>query len=335
MIKTDVLVIGAGPVGLFSAFQCGMLKLDVHVIDALDFLGGQCAALYPEKPIYDIPAFPKIAAGDLIDSLVRQNDPFAPTYHLSQQVMSVEKTSDQTFFVTTSKNVTFETKVIFIAAGVGAFGPNRPPLENLSDFEGKSVFYHVNKQEIFRDKNVVVAGGGDSAVDWALSLASIAKKVTVVHRRNKFRAAPHSEDKLFELAEQGIIQMAIPYQLLFLEGDNGFLSHVGVESLEGETMRIDADFLLPFYGLSMDLGPILQWGLSFNKGAIAIDQSTCETNIPGIYAIGDVATYENKLKLILTGFSEAASAAHSARKKIFPEHVFHFEYSTTTGVPNK
>ena len=281
--STDVIIIGAGPVGLFAIFECGMMRLRCCVIDALDIPGGQCAALYPEKPIYDIPAHPKILGGELIDQLKCQAAPFKPVYYLGQQVLKLEKNANDLWQIETSLGQQIEAKAVLIAAGVGAFGPNRPPLEHLESFEEKSVFYYVKNREDFRGKNLVIAGGGDSAVDWALSLAEIAKKVTVVHRRSKFRAAPESEAKLQTLAKAGKIDLVVPFQLESLAGQDGVLERVTVKSFEGETREIQAEFLLPFYGLAMDLGPIAQWGLQLNTSHIQIDPKDCSTNIPGIY----------------------------------------------------
>lgn len=333
--QTDVVIIGAGPVGLFAVFECGMAKLNCHVIDAFEKIGGQCSALYPEKPIYDIAAYPSILAQDLVDQLQKQADPFKPVYHLNQQVTEVIQQNDQgtSWLVKTSLGTKINAKSIIIAAGVGAFGPNRPPLENIEKFEKNSVHYAVRQKEMYRDKNVVIAGGGDSAVDWALILKDIAKSVSVVHRRAKFRAAPDSEAKLNAAANNGEIQLVVPYQLSNLQGENGFLHAVEVATLEGQKKTLKADYLLPFFGLSMNLGPISNWGLALDHHHIAIDQATSATNLPGIYAIGDIATYPHKLKLILTGFAEAAQAAHAIRKHLFPNEVVHFEYSTTKGVP--
>ncbi|MEI8320815.1 MAG: NAD(P)/FAD-dependent oxidoreductase [Alphaproteobacteria bacterium] len=329
---TDVTIIGAGPVGLFAIFECGMMKLKTHVIDALPEVGGQCVALYPEKPIYDIPAHPKILAGELIDNLKAQAAPFSPVYHLNQQVVSLQPVENQ-WEITTSTGKIVRSKIVIIAAGVGAFGPNRPPLENIESFENKSVFYHVRNMENFRGKKVVIAGGGDSAIDWALNLAPIAERVTVVHRRPKFKAAPDSVGQLHELASQGALDLAIPFQLADLDGENGVLRQVIVSDLEGERKAIDADYLLAFFGLSMNLGPIATWGLTLDKSHIVVDPATCQTSEAGIFAIGDIASYPHKQKLILTGFAEAAQAAHQARSIVYPGEVFHFEYSTSKGLP--
>ena len=329
---TDIAIIGAGPVGLFAVFECGMLKMRTAVIDALDIAGGQCAALYPEKPIYDIPGYPRIDAMALIDRLQEQAAPFKPEYHLGQQVEAVEAIGEG-WRLTTSAGMRIEARCIFIAAGVGAFGPNRPPLPGIEQYEGKSVFYLVKRRDDFRGKRVVIAGGGDSAVDWALSLSDVADQVMVVHRRPKFRAAPESVARMEALAAEGRIEFVIPYQLAALEGEGGQLRAVIVKTLEGEERRLDADVLLPFYGLAMSLGPIAEWGLHLDRSHIHVDPATCEASTPGIFAIGDIATYHRKLKLILTGFAEAASAAHAIHPLAHPGEVLHFEYSTTSGVP--
>lgn len=331
--QTDVVVIGAGPVGLFSIFECGMMGLKCHMVDTLEMVGGQCTALYPEKPIYDIPAFPKVLAGDLIENLKAQIAPFHPMYHLGQQVVSLEKTDEDLWLVRTSTGTTLLAKAILIAAGVGSFGPNRPPLEGIEEFEGRSIFYYIKNREDFRGSRLVIAGGGDSAVDWAISLSELAEKVTVVHRRPKFRAAPETESQLKRLAEEGVIDLVIPFQLEGLQGEEGRLKAVVVKSLEGAVKEIPADVLLPFYGLSMNLGPIAQWNLQLEGNHIKVDPKDCSTSIPGIFAIGDIAAYPHKLKLILTGFAEAAQAAHAIRSYVHPREVYHFEYSTTSGVP--
>lgn len=331
--KTDVVIIGAGPVGLFAIFECGMMGLRCHVVDTLEMVGGQCTALYPEKPIYDIPGFPKVSAADLIENLKIQAEPFQPVYHLGQQVVSLEKTPENQWLVQTSTGTSLLAKAVLIAGGVGSFGPNRPPLEGIEDYEGKSVFYYIKNREAFRGARLVIAGGGDSAVDWAISLSEVAEKVTVVHRRPKFRAAPESESQLKRLGEEGIIDLAIPFQLEGLVGGDGNLKAVIVKSLDGVVKEIPTDILLPFYGLSMNLGPIADWGLHLDINHITIDPKDCSTNLPGIFAIGDIATYSHKLKLILTGFAEAAQAAHAIRSYIHPDAVYHFEYSTTSGVP--
>lgn len=330
--ETDVVIIGAGPVGLFAIFECGMLRMRCHVVDALDMAGGQCAALYPEKPIYDIPGHPKIDAADLVDRLVEQAAPFHPTYHLGQQVTVLVPEGDR-FRVETSAGTRILARAVIVAAGVGAFGPNRPPLDGIEAYEGQSVFYMVKRREDLRGKRVVIAGGGDSAVDWALALAGIADQIMVVHRRPKFRAAPESAARLDALAKQGEIELVVPYQLSGLAGSDGRLTGVDVATLDGQVRRLDADVLLPFFGLAMNLGPIAEWGLDLEHSHIAVRPETCASSIPGIHAIGDIATYPGKLKLILSGFAEAAAAAHAIRDRVFPGEVHHFEYSTTQGVP--
>lgn len=332
--ETDIVIIGAGPVGLFAAFEAGMLKMKAHIVDTLEAVGGQCTALYPEKPIYDIPGYPSIAAGELIDKLKEQAAPFAPTYHLGQQVNAITKLATGHWQLTTSTGTVLTCKAVVIAAGCGAFGPNRPPLDHLGEYEGKSVFYLVARREDFRGKKVVIAGGGDSAVDWAISLSEITEKLYVIHRRPKFRCAPESAAKLEALAKAGKIEMVIPYQLARLEGDNGRLSSVVVATMEGEERALEANVLLPFFGLAMELGPIAEWGLNLDQNHITVHPATCETSVPGIFAIGDIAKYEGKLKLILSGFAEAARAAHSAYPLAHPGEALHFEYSTTSGVPD-
>lgn len=334
MHETDVIIIGAGPVGLFSVFQCGMMRLKCHVIDALDHVGGQCEALYPEKPIYDIPAHPLITGHDLVENLKQQIEPFKAQYHLSQQVMGLELMDNKVWKVTTSTGTLIHAKVIIIAAGVGAFGPNRPPLPGINTYEKTSIFYTIRRKDYFKNKRVAIAGGGDSAVDWALVLSSIASKVYVVHRRSKFRAAPESIRLLHEKAQGGLIELVTPYQLTGLEGDGTTLSGLTVSTLSGDTRTLNIDYLLPFFGLSVDLGPISSWGLSLDKNHIIVDPCTNQTSIPGIFAVGDTATYNHKLKLILVGFAEAAQAAHQARSYIYPDQVWHFEHSTTQGLPN-
>jgi thioredoxin reductase (NADPH) len=332
--QTDVVIVGAGPVGLFAVFECGMVRLNCHVVDVLDDVGGQCTALYPEKPIYDIPGFPRVAAAELIVRLRAQAAPFKPVYHLGEQVQALEQQTGGFWRLTTSKGTVIQARAVIVAAGVGAFGPNRPPLPGIEAYEGKSVFYYVTHRENFRGKKIVIAGGGDTAVDWALSLSEVASHVSVIHRRDKFRAAPESEAKLKALAKAGKIDLVVPYQLQGLDGAGGQLTAVTVENLDGGTKKIEADVLLPFFGLSMSLGPIADWSLALERNQIVVDPATSATSKSGIFAVGDVVAYPGKLKLILTGFSEVAIAARSAYALIHPETPLHFEYSTTSGVPD-
>jgi thioredoxin reductase (NADPH) len=330
---TDVAIIGAGPVGLFAAFECNMLKLSCTLIDALDAVGGQCTALYPEKPIYDIPAHPAIEAGDLIANLERQIAPFAVPRILGARVETLTGQAGA-FTLVTDQGEHIHAKAVIIAAGAGAFGPNRPPLDGLAAYEATgAVQYYVRRREDFRGKRVVIAGGGDSAVDWALALRGIAASVQVVHRRAKFRAAPETASQLDDAATSGEVELVIPYQLHALHGAAGQLTEVEVADLDGATRRLPADVLLPFFGLSMDLGPIAAWGLDQSHSHISVTPATCETSTRGIFAIGDVATYPGKLKLILQGFSEGAMAAHAIHPIIHPDTALHFEYSTSKGVP--
>jgi len=332
-MQTDIVIIGAGPVGIFSAFQAGMLGMKSCIVDALDVPGGQCSALYPEKPIYDIPAYPETFAQDLISNLVKQASPFDPVYLMSRQVTGL-KSTDNGFELITSKGDIIKAKAVIIAAGAGSFGPNRPPLENIELYEGKSVFYSVTRQDEFAGKKIVIAGGGDSAIDWAISLSSIAQ-VSLVHRRAKFRAAPASIQKIHELAEIGKIELVTNFQLAELNGEEGTLKEIIVADLDGNKKYLKADILLPFFGLSQNLGPILEFGLDVKGHYIKSDYPHFETNIPGVYAVGDIATYPGKLKLILTGFAEVAAALHHAYARVFDGKALHFEYSTMKGVDKK
>lgn len=331
--KTDIAVIGAGPVGLFAAFQCGMLGMSCTVIDALPDLGGQCSALYPEKPIYDIAGLPNVKAGVLIDNLIQQAQPFNPEYILGGQVISLNRDQSGIFHLVTDKGREVRAKAVFIAAGPGAFGPNRPPLDNIEEFEYKSLHYMVRNPCCFDDQTIIIAGGGDSALDWVNALAERAKKTYLLHRRDKFRAAPASVSQMEALAKAGKIEKLIPFQLKGLQGKEGALNSVQIADLEGNQRDITCDHLLCFYGLNQNLGPIREWELDIEGYHIKIDPTTAATNKDGIYAIGDVATYPNKLKLISTGFAEAAQAAHHAYNIVNPGKALHFEYSTTKGLP--
>jgi thioredoxin reductase (NADPH) len=333
-ISTDVAIVGAGPAGLFAVFECGMLKMRAVLIDTLADVGGQCSALYPEKPIYDIPAHPGIEAGALIGQLEAQIAPFAAPRLLGRRVETLSGEAGA-FMLTTDRGDRVEAKAVIIAAGAGAFGPNRPPLEGLAAFEAAgAVQYFVKSREALRGKRVVIAGGGDSAVDWALALADIAARVSVVHRRAKFRAAPQSAAALDAAAAAGRLDLVIPYQLHALHGAAGRLESVEVADLDGATMHVPADVLLPFFGLAMELGPIAEWGLDLAQHHLRVDPATMATSTPGIFAIGDIVTYPGKLKLILQGFSEGAVAAHAIHPIVHPDQALHFEYSTSKGVPS-
>ncbi len=332
--ETDIVIIGAGPVGLFAVFEAGMLGMRAVVVDALDGPGGQCSALYPEKPIYDIPGYPRIEAQALIDRLAEQAAPFHPDYRLGRQVTALTSAGDGRWQVETSAGDRITARAVIVAAGCGAFGPNRPPLDGIDAFEaGRTVHYYVRRREDYRAKRIVIAGGGDSAVDWALSLSEVAASVAVVHRRDRFRAAPESERRLKELVAAGRIDLVVPYQLDALEGQGGQLEAVIVRDLDGNARRLEADVLLPFFGLAMTLGPIADFGLNLERNHIAVAPTTMATSADGVFAVGDIATYPGKLKLILTGFAEAAQAAHAIHPLVHPGQALHFEYSTTRGVP--
>lgn len=331
---TDVVIIGAGPVGLFGVFECGMLKMKCHVVDTLDAIGGQCTALYPEKPIYDIPGFPRVDAGELIERLAEQAAPFRPVYHLGQTVNEVRDLDDGTLAVVLSSGACLVARAVIIAGGGGTLGPNKPPLLGITGYEGRHVIYRVTRTDDLRGRRVVVAGGGDSAVDWALALAGIADQVMLVHRRAKFRAAPASVDALHAAERAGRLQLVTPYQLHALEGDGRVLRGVTVRSEAGESRLIDADVLLALFGIATELGPIAHWGLSLEHQQIRVQPGTSETSRPGVYAAGDIAAYPGKLKLILTGFAEIAAAAHHIYPRVHPGEILHFEHSTSTGIPS-
>ena len=330
-INTDVLIVGAGPVGLFTVFELGQLGMKCCVVDSLQEIGGQCTALYPDKPIYDIPAFSSITANQLIKNIKKQIDPFDPVILTNQKVETLEK-YDGIFEVTTSNKNLIRSKCIIIAAGNGAFGPNKPPLQNIESYENKTVFYHIKDKSIFKKKKVAIAGGGDSAVDWAIELSDECEKIYFIHRRTKLRAAPSNVEMLYDLEKKRKIEMIIPYQLDLINGSNGIIENIVVKDLENNQKKLNVDFFLPFFGLSTNLGPIKDWEIELEKNIVKVDQETCETTLKGIFAIGDVCTYPGKLKLILTGFSEAAIASHNCFKRINPEKVLHFEYLTTKGI---
>lgn len=331
-ITADIAIIGAGPSGLFSAFESGMVGYNSVIIDSLPHIGGQCTALYPEKPIYDIPAYPSILGGDLIEQLETQIKPFNPHYILGETVEQLSG-SLGAFTLITNRTRIINAKAIIIAGGAGSFGPNRPPLDGIEDCEGISVFYSVRKKQDFTGKRIMIAGGGDSAVDWANALVGTADEIHLVHRRDKFRAADASLDALKKNIDNGKIQLHTPFQLNCIHAKNGQIHSIDIADLDGSVKRIDTDVLLPFFGLATSLGPIQSWGLNLNHHTITIDPRTAATSIKGIYAVGDIAHYEHKLKLILNGFAEAAQAAHSAKRDLTGDTDSHFEYSTTKGVP--
>jgi thioredoxin reductase (NADPH) len=328
-IKTDALIIGAGPVGLFAVFELGLLDIKCQLIDILDKVGGQCAELYPEKPIYDIPGFPIVTAQGLVDGLMKQSAPFNPAIHLNEMVESIEKIGDPLFRVTTNAGQIFEAKVIVIAAGGGSFQPKRPPIPGIEAYEKKSVHYAVRRMEDFRGKRVLIAGGGDSALDWTLNLAPIAGHLTLLHRRSEFRAAPDSVNKMMSLVGEGKIDFVMG-QASSVEGNDGQVSKVIVKRNDGSNFEIACDAILPFFGLTMKLGPIANWGLRLNEELIPVDTEAFETSEKAIFAIGDINTYPGKLKLILSGFHEAALMARRAQAYVYPDKKFVFQYTTSS-----
>jgi thioredoxin reductase (NADPH) len=328
-IKTDAVIIGAGPIGLFAVFELGLLDLKAHVVDILPKPGGQCAELYPEKPIYDIPGWPVITGEGLVENLLTQIKPFSPHFHLGERVESLTRQKDGNFWLATDAGTVIEAKVVVVAAGGGSFESKRPPLAGLEDYEGKSVFYLVRRIEDFRGKRIVVAGGGDSALDWTLNLAPVAKSLVLLHRRDQFRAAPDSVLKMKALAAEGKIKFELG-QLHALEGAGGKLARVIARRDDNSTFPIEADVMLPFFGLTMKLGPVANWGLKLEDGLIAVDTEKFQTSAPGIFAIGDINTYPGKLKLILSGFHEAALMAQAAARVVDPGKRIVFQYTTTS-----
>ena len=328
LFKTDVVIIGAGPVGLFAVFELGLLDIKCHLIDILDEVGGQCSELYPEKPIYDIPAIPVCTGQELTDKLMTQIEPFDPKFHLGQMAESISKKEDGTWTVQTDLGTIIKAKVIVIAAGGGSFVPKKPPLKGLEEFEGKSVFYSVRKMEDFRNKNILIAGGGDSALDWTVNLHPLAKKLTLLHRRDDFRAAPDTINKMRKLVADDEMHLEIA-QLKELHGKNGVLKSVAVKGEAGE-YDIECDRLLAFYGLTMKLGPVANFGINLDRNLIPVDTAKFETDVDGIFAIGDINTYPGKLKLILSGFHEAALMAQQAFRYVHPERKLRFQYTTSS-----
>ncbi len=334
MIKTDILIIGAGPTGLFTVFEAGLLKLKCHLIDALPQTGGQCSEIYPKKPIYDIPAFPEVLAGTLVDNLMEQIKPFEAGYTLGERAETLDKQEDGSFIVTTNKGTKHHAPVVVIAGGLGSFEPRKPLIPNIIDYEDKGVNYFIKDPEVYRDKKVVISGGGDSALDWAIFLADVASEVSLVHRRNEFRGALDSVEKARELAKLGKIQLHTEAEVIGVAGD-GKIESVTIkhnDAEKGQTV-LEVDNFIPLFGLSPKLGPIGNWGLEIEKNAIKVNNAKdYQTNIPGVFAIGDVNTYEGKLKLILSGFHEAAIMCQFAYQIINPGKRYVMKYTTVGGV---
>lgn len=333
MIKTDILIIGAGPTGLFTVFEAGLLQLKCHLIDALPQAGGQCAEIYPKKPIYDIPGFPEVLAGELVDNLMGQIKPFQPGFTLGERAQTIEKLEDDTFLVTTNKGTQHNAPIVAIAGGLGSFEPRKPQLENLSKYEDKGVAYMIREPEVYRNKKVLIAGGGDSALDWSIFLADVAAEVTLVHRRYEFRGAMDSVEKVQQLKNQGKINLITPAEVVGLHGEEKLeLLTLKKTDTSGE-ISLGVDHFIPLFGLSPKLGPIADWGLEIEKNAIKVNNALdYQTNIPGIYAIGDVNTYPGKLKLILCGFHEATLMCQSAYQRIYPDKKYVMKYTTVGGV---
>jgi thioredoxin reductase (NADPH) len=329
-IKTDVLIIGAGPCGLFAVFELGLLDMKAHLVDILDKIGGQCAELYPEKPIYDIPGVPYCTGKGLTDALLAQIKPFGAQFHLQEMVETIERIGDPLFKVTTDQGKVFECKIVVIAAGGGSFQPKRPPIPGIEAYEEKSVHYAVRKMEQFRDKRVLIVGGGDSALDWTLNLAPLASHLTLLHRRDQFRAAPDSVNKMMALVGEGKIDFVLG-QVTALEGADGQISKAIVKTNDGSGFHIACDALLPFFGLTMKLGPVANWGIEMKDGElIPVGTESFETNVPGIFAIGDINWYPGKLKLILSGFHEAALMSQKAHRYVYPNKRLVFQYTTSS-----
>ena len=328
IIKTDAVIVGGGPVGLFAVFELGLLDIKAHVVDILDRPGGQCAELYPEKPIYDIPGIVVVTGQELTDRLMEQIKPFGAEFHLSQRVETLERI-DNAFRLTTDIGTVLECKVLVIAAGGGSFTPKRPPLPGIEQYEGTSVFYSVRKMDHFRSRDVLIVGGGDSALDWTLNLQPVAKSLTLLHRRSEFRAAPASVQKMFDLVEKGDIAFKLG-QVTELNGEGGKLSSVTVKGADGAVFEQKAEVMMPFFGLTMKLGPVADWGLNLEENLIPVDTARFETSEPRIFAIGDINTYPGKLKLILSGFHEAALMAQAAHKYVYPDKKLVFQYTTSS-----
>jgi thioredoxin reductase (NADPH) len=327
-IETDAVIIGAGPVGLFAVFELGLLDMKAHVIDILDKAGGQCAELYPEKPIYDIPGLPIVTGQELTDRLMEQIKPFSPTFHLGERVDALERLGEGRFRLTTDGGTQFITKVVVVAAGGGSFTPKRPPLAGIEAYEGTSVFYSVRRIEDFRGKDVLIVGGGDSALDWVLNLQPVANRLTLLHRRDEFRGAPHSVEKMRSLVADKKMDLRIG-QVTTLHGDSGALAAATIRAKDGE-VKIDCNRLLPFFGLTMKLGPVANWGLNLDENLIPVDTEKFQTSEAGIFAVGDINTYPGKLKLILSGFHEVALMAQAAYHIVYPGKKLLFQYTTSS-----
>ena len=332
IIETDVVIVGAGPCGLFAVFELGLLDIRAHLVDILPKVGGQCAELYPEKPIYDIPGFPVITGQGLVDNLVEQIRPFGPTFHFNQMVQSLEPIGTQDaprFRLTTDAGAVFECRCVVVAAGGGSFQPKKPPIPGIEAYENASVFYAVRQIEAFRGRDILIVGGGDSALDWCLSLQPVAKSLTLLHRRDDFRAAPHSVEQMRALVAAGRMEMKLG-QVTGLKGEDGRLSAAICRDAAGDGFEIACDALLPFFGLTMKLGPVADWGLNLDENLIPADTEKFETSTPGIFAVGDINTYPGKLKLILSGFHEAALAAQKIHRYVHPEKRLTFQYTTSS-----
>lgn len=331
IIETDICIVGAGPVGLFAVFEAGLLKMRCHLIDALPQVGGQLSEIYPHKPIYDIPGYPRINGQELVDNLMEQISPFHPGFTLGERVESLNQEPDGSLTITTNEGTGIHCNVLVIAAGLGCFEPRKPAIDGLIEFEGKGVSYMVRNPEIFRDRNVVLAGGGDSALDWTIFLADVAERVTLVHRGDTFRGSPDSAEKVFELAKTGRIDLLLHSNVVSLHGD-GHLRELSILAKQSPEFTLTADHFIPLFGLTPKLGPIADWGLDVVQSAIPVNTADYSTNVKRIYAIGDINTYPGKLKLILCGFHEAALAMQSAFKYVYPDEKLSFKYTTVYGV---
>ncbi|PNG27623.1 NAD(P)/FAD-dependent oxidoreductase [Methylocella silvestris] len=331
-IKTDVVIVGAGPAGLFAVFELGLLDIKSHLVDILPKAGGQCSELYPEKPIYDIPGYPIVTGQGLVDNLLQQIEPFHPTFHYGEMVEAIEPlgTAEAPLFrVSATGGKIFECKSIIVAAGGGSFQPKKPPIEGIEAYEGSSVFYAVRRMEDFRGRHVVIVGGGDSALDWTLNLQPIVERLTLIHRRDDFRGAPHSVKAMRELVANGLIDLHIG-QVASLTGEGGQLRGLTLKGADGALRDIACERLIPFFGLTMKLGPVAEWGLNLHENLVPVDTEKFETNVPGVFAIGDINTYPGKLKLILCGFHEGALAAQKIHRYVYPDKKLTFQYTTSS-----